>query len=52
MKGYHDQSNSYKGQHLVGAGLQVQRFSPLSSKQEYGSVQATMGLKELIVPGN
>jgi hypothetical protein len=29
-----NQSNSYKGQHLIGAGLQVQRFSPLSSWQE------------------
>jgi hypothetical protein len=27
----HDQGNSYKGQHLVGVDLQVQRFSPLSS---------------------
>jgi hypothetical protein len=25
---------SYKGQHLIEAGLQVQRFSPLSSRQE------------------
>ena len=28
------QWNSYKGQHLIGAGLQVQKFSPLSSWQE------------------
>jgi hypothetical protein len=27
-----------KGQHLIGAGLQVQRFSPLSSRQEHGIV--------------
>jgi hypothetical protein len=27
------QGNSYKGQHLIEAGLQVQRFSPLSSRQ-------------------
>ena len=26
--------NSYKGQRLVGAGLQFQRFSPLPSWQE------------------
>ena len=26
--------NSYKGQHLIGAGLQFQRVSPLSSWQE------------------
>jgi hypothetical protein len=31
---HHDQDNSYKGQHLIGAGLQVQRFCPLSSMQE------------------
>jgi hypothetical protein len=31
LKRHHDQSNSYKGQYLIGAGLQVQWFSPLSS---------------------
>ena len=30
------------GQHLIGAGLQVQRFSPVSSRQEHGSIQAGM----------
>ena len=25
---------TYKGQHLIGVGLQVQRFSPLSPRQE------------------
>jgi hypothetical protein len=34
VKRHHDQGNSYKGQHLIGAGLQVQRFSPLSSRWE------------------
>ena len=34
MKRHHDQGNSYKGKHLIGAGLQFQRFSPLSSWQE------------------
>jgi hypothetical protein len=29
-----DHSNSYKRTHLVGAGLQFQRFHPLSSWQE------------------
>jgi hypothetical protein len=29
---HHDQGNSYEGQHLIGVGLQVQRFSPLSSR--------------------
>jgi hypothetical protein len=27
-----DKGSSHKGQHLIGAGLQVQRFSPLSSR--------------------
>ena len=31
VKRHHDHSNSYKGKHLIGAGLQVRRFGPLSS---------------------
>lgn len=27
---HHDQGDSYNGQHLIGPGLQIQRFSPLS----------------------
>ena len=34
VKGHNGQGNSYKGKHLIGAGLQIQRFSPLSSWQE------------------
>jgi hypothetical protein len=34
VKRHHDQENCYKGQHLIGAGLLVLRFSPLSSWQE------------------
>ena len=34
MKRHHDQDNSYKGQHLIGTDLQVQRFSPLILWQE------------------
>lgn len=34
MKRYHDQSKSYKRQHLTGIELQFQKFSPLSSCQE------------------
>jgi hypothetical protein len=34
VKRHHDHDNSYKGKHLIGAGLQFQRFSPLSSWQE------------------
>jgi hypothetical protein len=33
VKRHHDQDNSYKG-YLIGTSLQVQRFSPLSSRQE------------------
>ena len=33
-KRHHDQGNSYKEKHLVEAGLQFQRFSPLLSWQE------------------
>ena len=46
---YHDQGKSYKKQHLLGAGLQVQRFSPLSSRWEHGSIQAGMVQEELRV---
>jgi hypothetical protein len=43
---HHDQGNSYKGQHLVGAGLKVQRFSPLSSWQEAWQCPADMALEK------
>ena len=39
--------NSYKGQHFIGASLQVQRFSPLSSRREHGIIQAGMAQEEL-----
>jgi hypothetical protein len=45
---HHDQGNSHKGQCLIGAGLQVQRFSPLS-RQEHGSIQTDVMLEELRV---
>ena len=45
---HHDQGKSYKG-HLIEAGLQVQRFSPLSSRKEHGSIQAGMVQEELSV---
>ena len=31
MKRHHDQGNSHKGKHVIGVGLEFQRFSPLSS---------------------
>lgn len=34
VNGHHNQGNSYKEQHLIGAGLQILRFSPLSSWRE------------------
>jgi hypothetical protein len=37
-----------KKQHLIGAGLQVQKFSPLS-RWEHGSIQAGMAQEELRV---
>jgi hypothetical protein len=38
-----------KKQHLIGAGLRVQRFSPLSSRWEHGSNQAGTAQAELRV---
>jgi hypothetical protein len=49
VKRHHDQGKSYKKQHLIGAGLQVQRFSPLSSRGEHSSIQAGMAQAELRV---
>jgi hypothetical protein len=40
VKRHHDQGNSNKGKRLIGAGLEFQEFSPLSSWQEHGSLQA------------
>jgi hypothetical protein len=38
VKRHHDHAKK----HSTGAGLQVQRFSPLSSKPEHGSIQTGM----------
>ena len=46
MKRHHDQDNLYKGKHLIGAGLQFQSFSPLSSWKKHGSMQADMVLEK------
>ena len=40
MNRHNDQGKSYKGQQLIEAGIQVQKFSPLSSRQEHDSIQA------------
>jgi hypothetical protein len=42
------QGSSYR-QHLIEVGLQVQKFSPLSSRWEHGSDQAGMVQEELRV---
>lgn len=34
LKRHRDQGNSYKGQQLIGSGLQFQRFNPFFSWQE------------------
>ena len=49
MNRHRDQCKFYTGQHLIGPGLQVQRFSPLPSRWEHGSVQASMVQDELRV---
>jgi hypothetical protein len=50
VKSHHDQGNSYKGQHLIGASIQVQRFSPCHHGRKHDSVQADLVLeKELRV---
>jgi hypothetical protein len=43
------QQQQQQQQHLIGAGLQFQRFSPLSSRWEHGSIQAVMVQAELRV---
>ena len=47
---HYEEGKTYKRQHLTGTGLQVRRFSPLSSRQEHGSIQAGMVQEELRVP--
>jgi hypothetical protein len=46
VKRHHGQGSSYKGIHLIGAGLEVQRFSPLSSWQETGRLADSHGAAE------
>jgi hypothetical protein len=49
VKRYHDHGNSYKEKHLIGDGLQFQRFSYHHGKK-HGKVQADLVLeKELRV---
>jgi hypothetical protein len=46
---HHGQGKSFKKQHLIWAGLLIQRFSPLSSRREHGSIQAGMAQADLRV---
>ena len=46
---HHDQGKSNKGQHLIGAGLQIQRLSPVPSRQRHGSIQAGIVQEKLRV---
>jgi len=43
---HHDKCKFYKGQHLIGAGLEVQRFSQFSSRWEHGIIQEGMVQEE------
>jgi hypothetical protein len=38
--------NSYNGKYVIGAGVQVQRFSPLSSSRKRGHMQSDMVLEK------
>ena len=50
MKRHHDQGNSYKGKHLIGAGLQFRGSVHYHHGRKHGSIQADMVLeKELRV---
>ena len=48
-KRHHDQDNSYKGKHFIGAGRQVPRFSSLYQGRNRGSIQGGTALEELRV---
>jgi hypothetical protein len=47
VKRHNDKGNSYKGQHLFGAGLLVLRFSPLAIWWEAGKHSVLEGLRVL-----
>ena len=50
MKKHHDHGNSYKGKHLIGAGLQFRDLVHYHHGGKHGSMQADMVLeKELRV---
>ena len=47
MKRYHDHSNSYKGKHLIGAGLYVRGLNLYCNGVKHGGKQAAMMLEML-----
>jgi hypothetical protein len=50
VKRHHDHGNSYKGKHLIGAGLQFRGSVHYHQGRKHGSIQAGMVLeKELRV---
>jgi hypothetical protein len=48
VKRHQNNSKSYKRKHLIGAGLQFQRFSPLSSQCGAGEGETAMLIKCLV----
>jgi hypothetical protein len=46
VKRHHDQGNSYKGQHLIGAALQFQRFVHYCHGREHDSLHPDMVLEK------
>lgn len=46
MKRYYDHNNSYKEQHLLGAGLQLRGLVHCSHSRKHGSTQVYMVLEK------
>ena len=45
VKRHHDHSNSYKGKHLIGPGLQVQSLVHCHHGGKHGGMQADLVLE-------
>ena len=48
VKRHHDHDNSYKGKHLIGAGLQFRGLVYYHHGRKHGGVQADMVLEKLL----
>jgi hypothetical protein len=46
VKKHHDRRNTFKGKHLIGTSLQVQRFSHYNHDKKHGEMQANMVLEK------